>query len=52
MKNYQITLQVDGEETVASSYGYTETIAIAQVFLMYAQNGARALKVSEITEKN
>lgn len=48
MKNYSITLIVDQEETQTRSFGYTETVAIAQAFLSFAQQGARELKVLEI----
>lgn len=52
MRNYKITLLVDNEEVQVNSYGYTETVAISQVFLRYAQDGARELKVLDITEIN
>ena len=49
MKRYSIVLEVDGVETTQQWSGYTEQVAIIQAMLYNAQNGARSVKVIDIT---
>ncbi len=50
MKNYEMIVEVNGEEKTIRWSGYDEQVAIAQCFLSEAQQGARSLKVLEIKE--
>lgn len=49
MTDYSIVLEIDGTETIQRWSGYTEQVAIAQAMLYNAQNGARSVKVVDIT---
>lgn len=48
MKSYRITATVDGEELTQNWSGYDEQVAIAQMMLYEAQQGARSIAVIEV----